>query len=80
MDFRKLGSYKIRKRINKVNYELKLLIDRGRTVYPIFYIFLLERADQIIPKIIKGIVEEGQDEYKVKKILDQDKQGHYFIN
>ena len=58
MDFRKLGPYKIKKRINKVNYELKLLIDRGRIIYPVFYISLLEKADQTIPAAVKGIVGE----------------------
>ena len=80
MNFRKLESYKIKKRINKINYKLKLPIDRGRIIYLIFYISLLKRADQTIPKAIKGIVKEGQDKYKVKKILDQDKQGYYFVS
>ena len=79
MDFKKLGPYKIKKRINKVNYKLKLLIDRGKTIYPIFHISLLEKADQTTPTTIKGIVGEEQNKYKIKKILDQDYQKQYLI-
>ena len=70
MDFRKLGPYKIRKRINKINYKLKLPTDRGRTIYPIFYISLLKKTDQTIFIVVKRIVKEEQNKYKIKEILN----------
>ena len=79
MDFRKLGSYEIRKKINKINYKLKLPIDRGRIIHPIFYISLLKKADQTIPEAVKKIVKEEQNKYKMEKILDQDYQKQYLI-
>ena len=45
LDFKKLGPYKIIRKINKINYKLILLIYRGRLIYFIFYILLLKKAN-----------------------------------
>ena len=39
--------------INEVNYKLVLLIYKGRLIYPIFHILLLEKANQTVLKINK---------------------------
>ncbi|PTB47342.1 hypothetical protein M431DRAFT_102477, partial [Trichoderma harzianum CBS 226.95] len=47
LDFKKLRLYKVTKKIGPINYEIDLLLapgKRGRTVYPNFYISLLEKA------------------------------------
>ena len=44
LNFKKLGSYRIIKWVNKINYKLILLIYKKRLIYPIFHILLLEKV------------------------------------
>ena len=67
MDFKKLGLFLIKKKINLVNYKLKLLLKIR--IYPIFYISLLESIltnSKLSNKIIKLEVKE----YIIEKVLD----------
>jgi len=70
LDFKKLGPYKILKRIKPVNYRLELPVKSK--LHPIFHVSLLEpvkgthtpNATEIQPK-------HEIDEYKVEEILDE---------
>jgi hypothetical protein len=71
LDYKKLGLFKINKKIGLVNYKLKLLnIIR---IYSIFYISLLELILDRVPNTLYIEIEplEPNTEYKVKEILDQ---------
>ncbi|PTB47398.1 hypothetical protein M431DRAFT_102317, partial [Trichoderma harzianum CBS 226.95] len=57
LDFKKLRPYKVTKKIRPINYKINLLLALGkqrRTIYPNFYILLLEKAlvDKKIGKVI----------------------------
>jgi hypothetical protein len=72
LDFRKLGPFKILKKIGEVNYELDLP-DNIRLKTAVFHVSLLEKSlvdkDTGEPIIDKIIVEDKEEEYKIKKIL-----------
>ena len=79
LNFKKLGLYRIIKKLNNINYELRLLKGKGKSVYPMFHISLLEKADQHIPESRNKIPVDDWDEYKVEKILAKDSQRWYLI-
>jgi hypothetical protein len=75
LDFKKLGPYKILRKIGEVNYELELperQEKRGKYMHPIFHISLLEKAqvDENTGEIIQDeiIIEGEEEEYEVKGI------------
>lgn len=75
LDFKKLGPYKILKKIGEVNYELELpekQEKRGKPVHPIFHVSLLEKAliDENTGEIIQDeiVIEGEEEEYEVKSI------------
>ena len=70
MDYKKLGLFKIDKKIGSVNYKLKL--PKTIEIYPVFHISLLE---SVLPGILTILVMEvqqldSQKEYKIETILD----------
>jgi hypothetical protein len=50
LDYKKLGPFKIDKRIGSVNYKLKL--PKTIEIYPVFYILLLELVPPGAPTIL----------------------------
>ena len=46
-DYKKFGSFKVKRNIKNISYELYLLLTIR--IYPVFYIFLLELADLDTP-------------------------------
>lgn len=75
LDFKKLGPYKILKKIREVNYKLKLpekQEKQGKPVHPIFHISLLEKAliDKNTGEIIQDeiVIKGDEEEYEVKDI------------
>jgi hypothetical protein len=75
LDYRKVGPYKILKKIGEVNYELDLpeqQSKRGKPIHPIFHISLFEKAmiDEDTGELIRDeIVIEGEElEYEIDKI------------
>ena len=71
MDYKKLGLFKINKKIGLVNYKLKL--PNIMKIYLIFYISLLESVLDKVLNILYIEVEslEPNIEYEVEEILDQ---------
>ena len=71
LDHKKIGLFIIKKRKNKINYELEL--SKDIRIHPIFYILLLESANPKISAIIKkssGLIQSNK--YKVKIIIKYD--------
>ena len=71
LDFKKLGPYKILKKIGEVNYKLEL--PENIRLHLIFHVLLLEKAlvdentrETIIDEII---VEAEEEEYEVEDII-----------
>jgi hypothetical protein len=50
LDYKKLGLFKINKRVGSMNYKLKL--SKTIKIYPVFYILLLEPVSLNIPIIL----------------------------
>ena len=69
MDFKKLGPYRIIKKLSNINYELKLLKEKGKPIHPIFHMLLLEKMDQQVLKSINKAPINKQTKYKVEEIL-----------
>ena len=74
LDFKKLGPYKIRRKINDVSYELEL--PPWLSIHPVFHVSLLEKATEncfsnrsqdISPP---PVMVNNQKEYMVNQILD----------
>ena len=75
LDYKKLGPYRILKKIGPVNYEIDMPIkegQRGRTIHPRFHISLLEKAmvDEETGEIIHDeITIEGKElDYEVEEL------------
>src|SRR5208282_3536638 len=68
LDCKKLGPFKIRRRISDSNYELILL--PGVRLYPIFHISLLEPVLKNIRLSTIEEVDSESEEYEVERILD----------
>jgi hypothetical protein len=70
LDHKKLGPFKIDKKVGTVSY--KLLLPRTINIHPVFHISLLEPAPEGAPPapITKIQLVNLNAEYKVKKILD----------
>jgi hypothetical protein len=69
LDSKKIGSFKIKRNIRNINFELKL--PPTMRIYPIFHLLLLKSAHPDIPK---GLAPELDPEiqeliYKVESIL-----------
>ena len=80
LDFKKLGPYKIVKKVNRVNYELQLPKgNRGKPVHPVFHVSLLEKANPNTPIVTKAEIHTEDGEYEVERILEQDSQGQYLV-
>ena len=69
LNHKKLGPFKILRWLGLLNFELEL--PRTMKVHLIFYVMLLEKANQ---NTIPGCIEIKSDtqEYQVEKILDDD--------
>ena len=68
LDCKKLGPFKIRRRISDSNYEL--ILPLGIRLHPIFHISLLEPAPKNIRLSTNKKVDSELKEYKVERILD----------
>ena len=70
LDYKKLGPFKIDKKIESVNYKLKLL--KIMEIYPVFHILLLEPAPPGISTIPVTEIQQLdlQKEYEIETILD----------
>ena len=70
LDYKKLGPFKIKRKIGPVNYKLSL--PYIMKIYLIFHILLLEKVllNAIENKTNNIELLEGKAEYKVKAILD----------
>src|SRR5208282_4039196 len=68
LDCKKLGLFKIRRKISDSNYELILL--PGIKLYPIFHISLLEPIPKNIRLSTIKEVDSESEEYKVERVLD----------
>ena len=78
LDHKKIGSFFIKKQKGKLNY--KLDFPKKIRIHPIFYISLLEPANQKIPIFIKLSKLSSENEYKIKKIINYNyKNQQYFI-
>lgn len=72
LDFRKIGPFKILKKIGEVNYELEMP-ENMKLKYPVFHISLLEKAqiDEETGKPILDeiIVLEEEEDWDVEEVL-----------
>ena len=70
LDWKKLGPFRIKRIISKVNYELELPKESG--VYPVFHVSLLEPAPPNA-ELETQLNLEDERQYIVQKILDERK-------
>ena len=69
LNHKKVGSFIIKKKKNKMNYKLELL--NKIRVYPVFHMSLLEPTDLRILLVTKKSSKLAQDdEYEVKRIIN----------
>lgn len=72
LDFRKLGPFKILKKIGEVSYELDLP-DNMRLRTAVFYVSLLEKAlvdeETGEPIMDEIIVQDIEEEYEIEKLI-----------
>jgi hypothetical protein len=84
LDFKKLGPYKILKKVHTRSYKLQLPANgkRGRKQHDVFHIALLEKAPDNLrvnkDTPMPDIEPPEDDEYEVEKILKSRKQGNGF--
>ncbi|KAL1960957.1 hypothetical protein VTO42DRAFT_4845 [Malbranchea cinnamomea] len=79
LDHKKLGPFKILRKVGTLNYELEL--PRTMRIHPIFHVSLLEKADQNV-KSPRVEIETDEQEYKVERILDRrriNRKIHYLV-
>ena len=71
LDYIKVGPFLIANKRGAVNYKLDLPLDAGK-IYPVFYISLLEPADELIPlQTSFGMTSDKDQQYEVNRILDK---------
>src|SRR5208337_2662517 len=73
LNYKKLGPFKIRRKISDSNYEL--ILPLGVRLYPIFHISLLEPVPKNIRLSTTEEVDSESEEYEVERILDSRRQG-----
>ena len=74
LDYRKLGPFKIKRKLSDVTYELQLP-DGMRRIHPVFHVSLLEKAPSRASCGQQEINEQQnqEEEYEVEEILDSRK-------
>jgi hypothetical protein len=77
LDHKKLGPFKILKKIGTLNYKLQL--PTTIRIHPVFHVSLLEKANQNARQA--KIEIDGKEEYEVKKILEEAliKEGKHYL-
>jgi hypothetical protein len=70
LNYKKFEPFRVKRNIRDISYELKL--PKTISIYPVFYISLLEPADLDTLKgpTPKLYLDTQQEEYKVETILD----------
>ena len=79
LDHKKLGPFKIEKKIGKLSYRLKL--PHKMRIYPVFHVSLLEKANQNAEQY-RTEVEADEKEYEVERILGKQEisgKVHYLV-
>lgn len=74
LDHKKIGPFKISRKLSNINYELSL--PQGMRIHPIFHISLLEPAPQNAQIETQIQLEEHPEEYEVEQILDSRQHGN----
>src|SRR5215212_9625183 len=71
LDFKRLGPFRILKKISNVNFEIKL--PTKSKLHLVFHILLLEKAPDYVPKATNTNIqpENEPDIYDVEKVLDK---------
>jgi hypothetical protein len=72
LDFKKLGPFKIEKKISDTNYKLSL--PKGMKIHPVFHISLLEPAPKDA-RLQTDVETEDNNEYEVEQILNKRTRG-----
>ena len=78
LDHKKVGPFKIKRKISEVNFELEL--PKTMKIHPAFHASLLEPAPQSAP--LDRSTATAEEEYEVEKILDYkliDGRTHYLV-
>src|SRR5208337_4514411 len=73
LNYKKLGPFKIKRKISDSNYEL--ILPPGVRLHPIFHISLLEPAPKNTRLSTTEEVDSESEEYEVERILDSRQQG-----
>src|SRR5208282_19098 len=68
LDYKKLGPFKIRRKISDSNYEL--ILPLGVRLHPIFHISLLKPTPKNIRLSTNKEIDSESEEYEVERILD----------
>jgi len=69
LDFKKVGPFRILRKLSALNYELEL--PKGARIHPIFHVSLLELAPSNAKIQTTLKVEPDEQEYEVEDILDK---------
>ena len=69
LDFKKVGPFRILRKLSALNYELEL--PKGTRIHPIFHVSLLEPAPSNAKIQTTLRVEPDEQEYEVEDILDK---------
>jgi hypothetical protein len=70
LDYRKFGSFTIKRNIRDVSFELKLPLIMK--IYPVFHVLFLEPAsfDILERPVLEIYLDTQEEEFEVKRILD----------
>ena len=77
LDYKKIGSFFIKKYKGKFNFELDF--PKKIKIHPIFYIFLLEPANPEISISTKSPKLSPKNEYKIKKIINYNHKNQQYL-
>ena len=77
LDHKKVGPFRIERKISNVNYKLDL--PKGTRIHPVFHVSLLEPAHPETPAQDKPPRLSSQDEYEVEKVIDYDKESQQYL-